>query len=111
MNCYECDDLGLIAYLPTDSPKTVDTATAADMNYLVCLCEVGQKFRVDTNNGRKTNPQWHLWAATNHVALDRVALVEDVYDAAELKAAGLTVQAPTADREASMLAAGKKAKR
>ena len=110
IHCEACEGAGLIAFLPHDSPKSEADAGKDDLHFAVCLCAVGQAFRLDTNEGRRVAPQWRLWCAREKVDPSRVAMVEDVYDKADLEAAGLVSAAPTPDRHAALLAAGKKRK-
>jgi hypothetical protein len=111
MNCVECEDTGLIAYLPGESPKSLREVVTDDLHFAVCLCAVGKQLRLDTNKGRNVTPLWQVWCAKNQVDPARVQLVEYVFEAEDLEAAGWKVAPSTANREASMLAAGKKPKR
>ena len=80
-------------------------------DYGVCLCPAAAWFRRKTNNGKPlTCAGWQVWAARYQVEPSRVYLLEQVYSKEELAAAGLAV-GPAADREAQLIAAGRKGKR
>jgi hypothetical protein len=106
MTCDLCVD-GFVAFLPSDSPLADADVTMADLFLAVCLCEQGRAYRVRENCRRKVAPLWVAWCARNGISPDRVCMVEDVYSASELEAAGLTRQPAQVSREAAMLARGR----
>jgi hypothetical protein len=77
----------------------------------VCLCPSGQVYRQATNNGRVVEALWQVWCAVHQVEPGRVYLMEQVWSAEELAAAGLRPAAAPANRAAALLAAGQKGKR
>lgn len=98
MTCQACEGRGLL----------VQEWTNADPDFAICLCETGRVWRQASNNGHATVPLWRVWCARWQVDPGRMYLLEDVYSASELAAVGLAVTAPTVNREAALLAAGKK---
>lgn len=110
MTCESCGDLGMVAFLPHDSTVAPDDATTDDLHYAVCLCPAGQAFRLNTNQGHKVAPQWVLWCARHGIAESRVTLVEKVYSAEELAEVGFSKPPLEMNRDAVMLAAGKRKK-
>jgi hypothetical protein len=110
MSCNECDGLGLIPFALEDNPKSDAEMTVDDMHFAVCLCPMGMQFRIAENNGRRVSPQWVLWAYRNGVDVSRMALVENVFSPDRLAAAGFNRPAVPMNREAAMLAAGKRRK-
>jgi hypothetical protein len=77
----------------------------------VCLCQAGQAYRQATNNGHAAVPLWQVWCAQHQVEPERVRLMEQVWSAEELTAAGLRPAAAPANRAAALLAAGQRGKR
>jgi hypothetical protein len=109
--CWECEDTGLIPWVEFNNPKKNDDVTRDDVRYAVCICDAGQRQRENTNEGRKVIPQWRFWCAKHDVDPSRVSMVEDVYSAEELAAAGFpSIVAVSQDIHTALLAAGKKAK-
>lgn len=107
--CPACDDLGLVPFLSHDAPVSEHAATSDDLCFAVCLCAAGQVFRRDVNEGHRVAAQWRLWCARYGVDPDRVTMLEHAYTANELAAVGF--KKPDAiNREAAMLAAGKRKK-
>jgi hypothetical protein len=110
MTCVECGDYGLIPYVAMDNPTPDDAITRDDLLFAVCLCEAGRRMRRN-RNWAPTVPLWQVWCAREQVNPERVSLVEHVYDAKTLKAAGLVPGVPSiADRSSALLAAGKRTK-
>lgn len=110
MSCEACDGIGLVPYLPMDFPKPDAEAVFADLHFAVCLCSAGQAFRVDKNERHSVAPMWRVWCAREQVDPSRVAMLEDVFDTEELQAAGFIKPPAEFNREAAMLAAGKRKK-
>jgi hypothetical protein len=106
MTCDLCVD-GFVPFLPSDSPIENAEVTAADLFFAVCLCQQGRAWRVRENCRRKVAPLWVAWCAKQKVSTDRVCMVEDVYSASDLEAAGLTRQPAQLSREAALLANGR----
>lgn len=98
MTCETCSGLGLLIQEWTDAPH----------DFSICVCEAGQAWRRAENNGHKTVPQWLLWCARWQVEPERVFLLEDVYTGQELAAAGLSKPVVDFNREAALLAAGRR---
>lgn len=111
MSCEACHE-GFIPYAPLDCPKADDDVTADDLNFALCQCSKGRLLRSNQNNGRKVTPLWRVWCAAQQIDPSRVALVEDVFSWEQLVEMGLqkATQLPPVDREAAMLAAGKRRK-
>jgi hypothetical protein len=102
VTCPHCDNKGIIRLNWADAPD----------DYAVCLCPVGLDLRSTDNNGHAVAPRWWLWAARNHIPLERVFLAEDVLTPEELAERGwLQTQPPVGTVEAKLRAAGNKAKR
>ena len=108
--CPACDDFGLVPFLPHDSPVADADVKTADMHFAVCLCSYGQAFRLDVNEGHKVAPQWRLWCARYQVDPSRVVMLEHAYTANDLAAAGFSKPVASINREAAMLAAGRRKK-
>lgn len=68
--CDHCRDLGIVV---------IAYASGEADDYALCLCRAGQAWRVDRNQGRKTNPLWHIWAAQMGVDHDRIGLLEEFF--------------------------------
>ena len=100
MNCAHCGGLGL----------AIQEWTDAESDYAVCVCEAGQAFRLADNNGRSVVPQWRLWCARWDVDPARVFMLEDIYTAQELAAAGLSRPVAGGGRESALLAAARRRK-
>lgn len=101
MTCSSCDDKGIIKLNWADAPE----------DFAICLCASGLRWRVNTNDKRKTNPMWHLWCAIQSIPVDRVVMIEDVLDADGLAERGLVLPKVNFSREAALLAASRKGKR
>lgn len=101
MTCAVCADRGLLVQEWTD----------ADPDFAVCLCEAGQRYRLDENWGHRVIPQWRLWCARYQVDPARVFLLEEIYSRKELAAVGLRPEPVRLSREAALMATGKRAKR
>jgi hypothetical protein len=110
MTCVECDGHGLVPFLPFDSRVSVEEATMGDLGFAVCLCPSGQALRVSVNAKRRVAPQWVLWAARHSVDPSRVALLENVFSAEDVAAAGFSRPVAQMNREAALLAASRKGK-
>lgn len=80
MKCSVCGDHGLVRVWYGTLPVTPQT----DWDIAVCLCLAGQQLRRTQNRRHTTVPLWQLWAARAQIPLDRMALIEDLYDAQEL---------------------------
>jgi hypothetical protein len=100
MTCDHCV-YGLLIQEWTDAPH----------DFAVCLCDAGQVYRRDTNEGHRTVPLWRVWCAVHQVDPSRVFLLEEIYTGEELTAAGLTKPPVSLSREAALLAKGLKVKR
>lgn len=79
-------------------------------DFAVCLCPAGQAYRRGENEGRRTVALWRVWCAVHQVDPSRVRLIEDIWSAEELAAAGLTMLAAAgpASRAAALLAKGRR---
>jgi hypothetical protein len=107
MTCDLCTD-GFVPFVPSTNATPDGDITAADLYFAVCLCALGRAWRVRENCGRKVAPLWVAWCAKQGVSTDRVCMVEDVYSASELQAAGLTRQPANLSREAALMSRGRK---
>jgi hypothetical protein len=105
-NCDFCTD-GFVPFVPLSNPKPDADVTKDDLHFAVCLCALGEVWRGRKNCGRKVAPLWAVWCAKHGVDYKRVCMVEDVYSASELEAAGLTRQPAQLSREAALLANGR----
>lgn len=77
MSCQYCGDKGIIR---------MKFHSGEQDQFALCLCAAGLAWRCDTNAGRQTHPLWHVWAAREQVAHDRIGLIEEWNDEAELRA-------------------------
>ena len=100
MTCEVCGDHGIVKVNWSNAPE----------DYGVCLCRVGQQWSVDENNVRKVAPMWILWCAWNQISPDRVVLLENVLTDEERREFGFTSQAESVNREAALMAQGKRAR-
>lgn len=85
-----------------------DAKPGEPVDFAVCLCEHGQAYRRDTNEGHQTVPLWRVWCAIHQVDPSRVFLMEQVWTARELAAVGLGQAASPPARESVLLARGRK---
>jgi hypothetical protein len=98
-----CGGKGIVVLNWSDAPH----------DYAVCLCETGERYRMDRNHGRRVTPQWAIWCAREGIAPSRMYLLEEALTAEELAEAGfgnLDRQTPRS-REAALLEAGKRSSR
>lgn len=107
MICPLCDGRGLYPFVDTTNPTPADAITFADLLFAVCLCDEGQTYRQHTNCGRDVAPMYRIWCAIHDVHQDRVCLLEDVFTAEQIAAAGYEVSKQKPSREAALLAAGR----
>lgn len=107
MTCATCQDTGFYPFVDAENTAPAEAITVADLHFAVCLCEVGQSLRRGENNGRRTVSLWRVWCAREQVDPSRVFLLEEVFSAEELAAAGLRRVAAPLSREAALLAAGR----
>lgn len=98
--CAHCGDLGMAIQEWTDAPH----------DFAVCVCRAGDQWRNDDNNGRTVTPAWRVWCAREQVDPSRVFMLEDIYTAQELAAAGLSRQVADINREARLLASSRRRK-
>jgi hypothetical protein len=107
MTCLACHGLGIVPFVGTANPKADATIEASDLLFAVCLCPPGMAYRNDRNHDKRVIPLWQAWCAKNRVEVNRVFLLEQVYDAAMLASVGLAPGVPgLADRRAALLAEG-----
>jgi hypothetical protein len=107
--CAACGDMGFVPFADVDNPTPDDAMTADDLRFAVCLCDTGATWRRRENEGRTVAPLWLVWCAKHRVSTERVCMVEDVFTAEELAAAGLTKAGLSMlSREAALLNASKR---
>lgn len=89
MGCQVCGDKGLVRQKYHSGEPD---------EFALCLCAAGQAWRNETNAGRQTFPLWHMWAAREQVAHERIGPIEDFYEPAEIARMfpGLTAPAAAA---------------
>lgn len=97
MTCGACQDLGL---LPVDYD-------GLPQHYALCLCPVGETWRCAVNNGKPTNPAWHVWAAQHQIPHDRVVKLEDYATPKELAGLGFRELTAPADALGAIAAAAR----
>ena len=96
--CSSCADKGLIRLNWADASE----------EYALCLCAAGQAWRKSENNGKSTNPYWHIWCAERGIDHAKVWCIEDVLTAAELAERGFSKAVAVAEsRETALLRASK----
>lgn len=96
--CSSCGGKGLIRLNWADAPD----------EYALCLCEVGLAWRKSENNGKPTNPYWHIWCAERGIDHANVWCIEDVLTAEELAERGFSAARELAkSKESALLKAGK----
>lgn len=78
MTCRACDGFGIFPVLYDGEPP----------HFALCLCPAGETWRCAVNNGKPTNPRWHLWAARNAIPHERIVKLEDYATPKELAAFG-----------------------
>lgn len=101
MTCIACDDRGLVALLiDGHQPDSKD-----DFVFALCLCPMGERWRSASNNGKPTNPAWHVWAAQQGIPHEHVVKLEDVSMPEELAAYGFRELTPAAAMDAVAAAA------
>lgn len=90
MICVECEDIGVVPYVPLDNPKPDAAIGAEDLRYALCLCPRGLEIRARSNGAGKPSlfGLWHLWAAAHGIDPARVCLLEDAFEPADLARAG-----------------------
>lgn len=88
MSCQPCGDHGLIRLNYQDAPELYARGDDAPDGFAVCLCRVGQQWRIANNNGKPCIPLWQLWAIRNGVEPERVRLLEDVLTPTDLAGLG-----------------------
>lgn len=77
MTCPHCADKGIIR---------MKFHSGEEDQFALCLCAAGQAWRNTQNAGRTTYPLWHVWAAREQVPHERIGLIEEWNDEAELAA-------------------------
>lgn len=107
VTCPLCDGRGLYPFVEPSNPKPDSAITFADLWFAVCLCDAGQTYRLDMNCGRQVAPLWRVWCAIHQVDPNRVFLLEDVFTAEQIAAAGYVASRQKPSREAALLAAGR----
>lgn len=76
MNCQICGDRGVLRMRYRDGSPD---------DYGVCQCEPGQVLRNDRNADKATGYSlWMLWAAARGITYERVCLIEELLEDAEL---------------------------
>jgi hypothetical protein len=58
-------------------------------DYAICLCPVGERWRIATNNGKPCLPFWKIWAHEQGIPFEKVRPIEDVLTPEELSRARL----------------------
>lgn len=101
MTCKACIDWGLKLIVYEDDSRV----------YAVCLCPVGERWRIASNNGRPCEPLWRVWAFQHGVDPTQVRMIEDVLEPQELAALGLSELTPATAMDAIASAARNRAKR
>lgn len=96
MKCKACDDLGI---LPVDY-------VGESRHYALCLCPIGERWRNATNNGKPTNPAWHVFCSQNGIPFEHIVKLEDYATPDELAAFGFRELTP-ADSVGAIAAAAR----
>lgn len=107
MTCLECT-AGFVPFVDTANTKPDAEIGVDDLFFAVCLCPLGQVWRNRRNEQSNVPPLWLVWCSQQGISADRVYMVEDVYSAAELEAAGLRRKPASISREAALLGKGKR---
>jgi hypothetical protein len=110
MNCPCCEDLGIVRIAYREVPD-------APHDFAVCRCTRGRWYRATSDAPKQSAaykvPRWKLWAAREHIAIERMGMLEEFYDDAELLALredGLAPKVPAASIVASIGRTGREAK-